>query len=72
MFALLRKQCLCAKIHSIRIHSTPKMSGSKRSRENQKERLQYLAEETAPQDAGCGTITDRAAGSSTPVTAALF
>ncbi len=32
------------------------MRESKRSRENQKERLQYLAEETAPQDAGYGTI----------------
>ena len=40
--------------------------GSKRSGENQKERLQYLAAGTAgtatPQKAGYGAITDRAAG----------
>ncbi len=37
--------------------------GSERSRENQKERLQYLAAGTAtPQKAGYGTITDRMAG----------
>lgn len=40
--------------------------GSERSRENQKERLQYLAAGTAgitaPHKAGYGAITDRAAG----------
>jgi len=40
--------------------------GSERSRENQKERLQYLeagtAGTTAPKKAGYGTITSRAAG----------
>ncbi|MEY8427987.1 hypothetical protein AALA00_09795 [Lachnospiraceae bacterium 46-15] len=37
--------------------------GSERSGENQKERLQYLAAGTAaPQGAGYGTITDKAAG----------
>ena len=39
---------------------------SERSRENQKERLQYLAAgtagTTAPQKTGYGAITDRAAG----------
>lgn len=40
--------------------------GSKRSRENQKERLQYFAAGTAaPQKAGYGAITDRAVGWST-------
>ncbi len=47
-----------------------------RSRENQKERLQYLAAgtagTTAPQKAGYGAITDRAAGLSMLATAALF
>jgi len=40
--------------------------GSERSRENQKERLQYLAAGTAtPQKAGYGAITSKAAGLST-------
>ena len=50
--------------------------GSERSGENQKERLQYLAAgtagTTAPQKAGYGAITDRAAGLSMLATAALF
>ncbi len=51
-----------------RLHSTQSAvscaeRGSERSRENQKERLQYLAAGTAtPQKAGYGAITDRAAG----------
>lgn len=44
--------------------------GSERSRANPKERLQYLASETAgaaaPQGAGYGAITGRAAGIVTP------
>ena len=50
--------------------------GSERSGENQKECLQYLAAgtagTTAPQKAGYGAITDRAAGLSMLATAALF
>ncbi|MCX4379943.1 MAG: hypothetical protein OSJ61_27960, partial [Lachnospiraceae bacterium] len=50
--------------------------GSERSRENQKERLQYLAAgtegTTAPQKAGYGAITDRAARIVNICPAALF
>ena len=50
--------------------------GSERSGENQKECLQYLAAgtagTTAPQKAGYGAITDRAAGLSMLATAAPY
>ncbi len=50
--------------------------GSERSRENQKERLQYLTagteETTALQKAGYGAITDKAAGLSILINVACF
>ena len=50
--------------------------GSKRSGDNQKKRLQYLAAgtagTTAPQKTGYGAVTDRAAGLSMLATTALF